>query len=292
MGDKRSSKRAAEGNKYAVEIGGAFAGWLSDVSGATACGAMETGPSGRVRSRRDEIVCACWPAMPRPFFEWIARSFADPIAGADGSIALVDPGGDLLSQMLFDEAVVTGLTVPAIDKVTRDAAKLGFKFSPGRVRQSYRRGQRVAPAAQAERAPPPPLDHRLEIDGLAEECSFIARFEALTIVQSIAALPGEHLRRAGPPVATPLKVVLPESKARGFVQWAERAPRGAATQRTATLTLGAPEVGFSVVLHNLRLVKLTYEDTTLDGDGPARLKRDVKVELLGTSVGFCFLPGK
>ncbi len=288
----KSSKRGPDTNKYVVEIGGEYAGWLADVSGATACGDMETGPRGRIRNRRDEIACACWPAMPRPFFAWIERSFGEAVRGTDGSIALVDPDGNLLSQMLFQEGVVTGLHVPGHDRTTREAAKLGIKFSPGGVQQSYRRAQRVPPEINAERSPRPAHDLRLDIDGLAEECSFVRRFEAMSVVQSISARPGEGLVRSRPVAATPLKITLPESKARGFVQWYERVPRGAASQRTATLTLGAPEVGFSVVLHHLRLVKLTYEEATLDGEGPSRLRRDAKVEMIATTVDFCFLPGK
>ena len=73
-------KRARTSNKYAVELDGRPAGWLTDLSGATAAGELGS-PAGRY----EELALRCWPAMPRAFFDWILRSFAaQPAAGRQG----------------------------------------------------------------------------------------------------------------------------------------------------------------------------------------------------------------
>jgi hypothetical protein len=285
-----TAKRSELGNKYLLELGGDYAGWLADLSGRAACGDIETGPTGRLRSRRDELAATSDLAMPPAFFRWLLGSFSEPLRGEDGVIALVDADGGRLSQMHFSGAVVTALTVPVLDVRRPGQPKLALKFSPSATRQSVPRGPAIAPAVLERRRPALTSEPQLEIDGLAEECSNIRRYEALTVAQAIAVGPAGALTRARPLVATPLIVTLPESKARGFILWADRLSPGATSQRTATLTIGPPQLGFSVVLHNLRIGKIRYEDTTLDGEGPARLRRDATIEMSATRVSFCMLP--
>lgn len=291
---RQPPKRGAASNKYVVELDGVFAGWLADVAGATACGDVETGPAGRRYSRRDELVCRCWPGMPQPFYAWIERSFGDPLLASDGALALVDPGGHQLSRMLWQEGVVTSLTVPATDAECREDAKVTLTLSPSATRHTHRRAQRIPSAAEECREPAPATDLRLEIDGLAEECHFIRRIEALTIAQSIAFVPGQGLVREGAVTAGPLTVVLPEHRAQGFFQWQSRMGPDAVSQRIATVTLGTVEVGFSVVLHNLRLLEVTpIEGPTFgEGEAPVKARRDVRVVMGASAVGFVFLPGK
>lgn len=297
---RSKGKRDAYTNKYAVELDGVFAGWLADVAGASVSGDVETGPTGRRYSRRDQLVCRAWPGLPRSFYAWVERSFASPIAGSDGAITLVGPDGQQLSRMLLEDVVVTSLTVPAIDVRSRERAKIELTLSPGGVRHTARRARSIAERVMAQRAPSPATDHRIEIDGLIEECSFISRVEALTIAQTLAIGGGRGLVREGERAASSLVVLLPESKARGFFHWRERVPLGQASRRTATVTFGQPEVGFSVVLHDLRLMDLRVEECFVpDDDGDLeqgevlqRQSRDVRVEMAASSVGFCFLPGK
>lgn len=289
---RQPPKRDAASNKYVVELDGVFAGWLSDVAGATACGDVETGPSGRRYSRRDEIVCRCWPGMPQPFYAWIERSFGDPPLASDGAIALVDPDGQQLSRMLWQEGVITSFTVPMTDAESREAAKVSLTLSPTATRHTHRRAQQVPAVAQEHRVPAPASGLRLDIDGLAEECHFIRRTEALTISQEIDFAPGRGLFRDGPVVASPLAVILPENRATGFFQWQNRMGPDAVSQRIATVTLGTPEVGFSVVLHNLRLLEVTPLEgsTPVEGEGRPRPRRDVRAVMAASSVGFVFLP--
>lgn len=291
---RQPPKRGAASNKYVVELDGVFAGWLSDVAGATACGDVETGPAGRRYSRRDEMICRCWPGMPQAFYAWIERSFGDPLLASDGALALVDPDGQQLSRMLWQEGVVTSFTVPTTDAECRDDAKVSLTLSPSATRHTHRRAQQVPAAAQESREPAPATDLRLEIDGLAEECHFIRRVEALTISQSIVFVPGQGLCREGRARASALAVVLPEHRAQGFFQWQGRMGPDAVSQRIATVTLGTEEVGFSVVLHNLRLCEVTRLEgpTAGEGEGPQRVRRDVRVVMEGGAVGFVFLPGK
>lgn len=299
---KLKGKRDADSNRYAVELDGVFAGWLADVAGASACGDVETGPTGRRYSRRDKLQCRAWPGMPKSFYAWVLRSFGEPIAGSDGAITLVGSDGLQLSRMLLEDVVITSLTVPAIDDACRERAKIGLTLSPGGVRHMYRRARPIVGEAQERRAPAPATDHRIEIDGLIEECSFITRVEALTIAQEIDLDATRGLRRTAPVSATSLVVVLPEHKASGFFRWRERVPPGQASRRTATVTIGDPEVGFSVVLHDLRLLELTLleppadaddgREGTAEGEVLQRMRRDLRVEMAASAVGFCFLPGK
>ncbi|MCB9567556.1 MAG: hypothetical protein H6710_10165 [Myxococcales bacterium] len=297
---RKQAPRDATSNRYAVELDGVFAGWLADVAGASASGDVETGPTGRRYSRRDELLCRCWPAMPRSFYAWVERSFAEPVLGSDGAITLVDSEGHQLSRMLLEDVVVTSFKVPACDASSCGRAKVELLLSPGGIRHTARRARRLGDEPLAARAPGEALPHRVEIDGLVEECSFIRRIEALTVSQTIALEAGVGLVRQGPVRAGPLVMIIPEHKAGGFFRWRESLPLGTASRRTATVTVGDPEVGFSVVLHDLILQRVDVlpgsedegdEGGALQGEVLQRQRRDLRIEALASSVGFCFLPG-
>ena len=133
----------------------------------------------------------------------------------------------------------------------------------------------------------------LQIDGLEEVCCHIKRIEGLVVRQRVRrslAEGGLTVEREAPGIYTsPLVVTLPEGKGQGFMRWREACEAGKSNGRTATMVLGSPSVGFTVVLHGVRPVRID-ELPAADSDDPRR--RDLRVELKARDVAFALAPGK
>lgn len=273
-------KRGPASNKYALELQGRHCGWLTDVAGMSASGEL----GGPGCGKYEELELRCWPGMPRPFYAWIERSFAEAPGAEDGEIVLADDGFHELSRLRWRSGVVAEFSVGACDIGQSEHARLTLKFSPQGSVRSYVGGELVGEALDT-RWPAPPADPALHIDGLEEACSQLRRIEALSIRQRIERVRDDHgvrVLRSGAVTTSPLVLVLPEHKAHGFHRWQEACAAGRSNGRTATLALGSPAVGFTVVLQHVRPVRIVEA-----GEGEGR-RRDLRVELRVGAVGFAF----
>ena len=280
------TRRGRPSNRYAVELDGRPCGWLTDLAGAASGGELGS-PTGRY----EELTLRCWPAMPRGFYEWVARSFAAQPQGCDGLLVLADDNDRELSRLRWMDGVVTEFAATAIDAAALDTAKVALKVSPRRSQRGEVLGPELPAAAVDTRRPQPASMPGLQIDGLEEVCSHIKRVEGLVIRQRVRRSDDGCIReREAPGIYTsPLVITLPEGKGQGFVRWREACELGKSNGRTATMVLGSPAVGFTVVLHGVRPLR-TEELAAADSDDPRR--RDLRVELRARDVAFALAPGK
>lgn len=280
------SKRGPTSNKYALELDGRPCGWLTDVAGALAVG--ELGGEGRP-GRYEELTLRCWPGMPREFYAWVAASMSSEPAPARGDVILADDGNAEMSRMSFEGGVITELALASYEYGFRDSLKLALKFSPHSSRRSYTGGHLGGEVMEARR-PLPATDPELHIDGLEEACAQVRRIEGLVIRQRIERPRGEDgahvVHRLGPPTAGRMSLVLAENKALGFIRWREAVEAGRSNGRAATLTLGAPAVGFTVVLQQVRPARIAEEP----GEPVEGRRRELRVELEARGVEFAFAP--
>ncbi len=282
------TRRGRSSNRYAVELEGRPSGWLTDLAGAASGGELGS-PTGRY----EELTLRCWPAMPRGFYEWVVRSFAAQPEGRDGLLVLADDNDRELSRLRWMGGVVTEFATTAIDAAALEMAKVALKFSPQRSQRGEALGPDLPPAALETRRPQPASMPGLQIDGLEEVCCHIKRIEGLVVRQRVRrslAEGGLTVEREAPGIYTsPLVVTLPEGKGQGFMRWREACEAGKSNGRTATMVLGSPSVGFTVVLHGVRPVRID-ELPAADSDDPRR--RDLRVELKARDVAFALAPGK
>lgn len=277
-------KRGRTSNRFALELDGRPAGWLTDLAGASAGGELGS-PAGRY----EELSLRCWPAMSRAFFQWVLRSFAPQPEASDGLLILADDSDRELSRLRWLGGVVTEFATTAVELGTTEAAKLSIKFSPRLSQRGEQLGPQLSPAVVEARRPLPVSMPKLEIDGLEEVCCHIKRLEGLVIRQKIRRDGAQPVREAQGIYTSPLVLTLPETKGQGFRRWLEACEAGKSNGRTATLLLGSPGVGFTVALHGVRPVRID-DLAASDSDDPRR--RDLRVELKTRDIAFALAPGK
>lgn len=232
----------------------------------------------------EEIAFRCGTGMNKSLYAWLQ-------AGPDGtsrrSGALVDATGERLE---FTNALLTELTLPALDRARAEPAWLGVKARAESVRRTPGARLRSDPAPDG---PPRWLatDFRLRIDGLEDACAHALLIDAITLrprpARDALVLQWEHPAREGLD-APDLVLTLAEAHAAALVDWHEAALAQRPIARAGSLHYLADDADSSelfalrfAAVRPLRLTPLPAAEGA---------PRRVRVELACDDARFTFTP--
>jgi hypothetical protein len=239
-----------------LELDKAFAGQLVSVDGGDAMAVvMEETPSSDLVVRKrvagvhyTDIELECDAAMERSFFEWIQDTLKHKFTRKSGAISFLD-GGTEPSKLEFSNALVTGVSFPALDAGSKDATTMTVTLSPEYTRRLTGVGQaRSAPVGPNRRGAWTPANFKLQIDGL--DCEAVNTVESLTLKAVIPESDvGERREYEKEPVrlhVPDLVITLPASKAATFHAWHEdfviKGLNGPAYEKNGVLELLSPNM--------------------------------------------------
>jgi len=155
-------------------------------------------------------------------YDWIAASWNMNYARKDGSIVATDANLQAKSERQFYHALITEVTIPALDGAAKDPAFLTVKFSPEYTREVKAAGKLIAPKPEAQKRFLP-SNFRLEIDGL--DCTKVNKIDSLTVKQTVGT---DDIGDARDIVKEPgklefpnLRITLAEAGAQTWVDWFE-----------------------------------------------------------------------
>jgi hypothetical protein len=182
--------RAYAGTQYALELDGAFAGFVWNPSGGNVVAEViseKMGPDRiqrkRIGARRIEpITIETSLPIARPFYEWIKSSVDARLKfmRKNGAIIAFDFDGKERSRRNFSNAFVSAVQFPACDASSKEAARLTVTFAP----------EVVALTAGKGTLPPQPVRSqkgwlhsafRLRIKGLEPATDRVNKIEPITI---------------------------------------------------------------------------------------------------------------
>src|SRR4030095_11876604 len=75
-------------------------------------------------------------SMTDPVYDWIAGMWKNDFQRMDGSIIAASYDMDIKSERQFTRALLTEVTIPAMDGTGKEPGYLTLKFAPETVRQS------------------------------------------------------------------------------------------------------------------------------------------------------------
>lgn len=133
------------------------------------------------RVRLEELAVETGLDMDKSMASWISAMWAGDAERRAGAVLAVDVTNKVVESRTFSEALLTEVTVPALDGAAKEAAFLTVKFMPETVASGRPSGQ-VAPAKARTKAWLA-SNFRLEIDGL--DCKRVAKIDSFTIRQSL-----------------------------------------------------------------------------------------------------------
>jgi phage tail-like protein len=114
-------------------------------------------------------------------YDWISESWSMSYSRKDGSIVVTDQNLQAKSERQFFHALISEVTIPALDASAKDAAYLTVKFSHEYTREVKAAGKLIIPKPSAQKRFLP-SNFRLEIDGL--DCSKVNKIDSFTVIQA------------------------------------------------------------------------------------------------------------
>ncbi len=236
--------------------------------------------------------------MAQDVYDWIAASWNMSYARKDGSIVVTDMNLQARSGREFYHALISEVTIPALDAAAKDAAFFTLKLSPEYTREVKAAGKLVAPKSDVQKRFLP-SNFRLEIDGL--DCTRVSKIDSFTVKQTVTADVTGAVRdiqqQPGPPDFPNLRVTLAEAGADSWVAWFEdfviKGDNDDSNEKGGRIVFLSPdrqhELG-RIELHNLGIFALHHQ--TGAGDQIARLVAELYCERMELLVGKPVAPQK
>jgi len=284
--------------RFAMDLGGKFAGWISSIEGghATSDVVVEKLGADMIQHKHlagvkyEDISVSCGTSMSKAFYSWIDASLSRKHARNDGAIITADYDQKEVSRLTFWHALITEVGFPALDAASKDAAKMTIKFSPERTRATQSKGGAAsAPIGKGEQKKWLPSNFRLKIDGLDKGCAKVNKIEALTIKQKVVEDPCGQQRdyqKVPASIEYPnLVVTLSEAYAEEFYKWHEEfvinGDNGQDKEKGGTLeymSANMKDVLFTLTFSGLGIFKLTPEKVEAGSENIRRVKAEMYCE--------------
>jgi hypothetical protein len=301
-----TSQRAYAAGKYALELGGAPAGWVASAEGGNATSDVineKPGPDHIARKhigavKYEPFKVEVGTEMSKAFYDWIKSTFDLKSTRMNGALVTTDFNFNATSQMDFTNALITEIGFPALDAASKDAAKLTVKFAPEVMRMnSSPQGKVTGSTAGIDRNAQKkwlPSNFRLTIAGL--DCARVTKIEPLVIKQKVVedavGAQRDYQKEAASVEFPNLVVTLAESSAKTWYEWHKSFVVGGSNaqdkEKTATLELLAPdlkEVFFTLTFRNTGIFRLVPEKTEAGSEQNKRVKAEMYVEKIDFAYG-------
>ncbi len=241
-----SDRRAYVAGKYGLEIDGAMAGWLHTAEGPGIGAALALGRgtepthSPPAQPPAGPIAISCGTGMSREFYNWLKSSFAGG-GRKNGAIIGTNYNNQEVFRIEFQNALLTDITLPALDAASKDAAKMSLKLEPETTRWGKTNPTKIVGGTLNSTVQKmwTPANFRLKIAGLEDACNRVNKIDAIKV---------------GSPN---FSITFPASHAQGFEQWAKQP--GSKPGSLAYLAPNLSQILFLIDFGSLQLSRLETE---------------------------------
>jgi hypothetical protein len=178
--------RSFGAGKFAVELDGVTAGWLSSVEGGMAFGDVVK-LAGEDFFFKKQISNAGYrdirlefgADMDPSFYNSIAQALQGQPVSLNGAIVGVDFNYNVISRLEFQHALITEVGFPALDATSKDAAKMSIVLSPDQTVLNRKVSGKINAKSPNTQKRWLPSNFRLSIDGL--DSKKVSKIDALTV---------------------------------------------------------------------------------------------------------------
>ena len=168
----------------------------------------------------EDVVLTIGFDMVQNVYDWIAASWKQNYARKDGSVIVTDASLQAKSERQFFHALISEVTIPALDASSKDAAYLTLKYSPEYTRAVKAAGKLVAPKQPMQKRFVA-SSFRLELDGI--DCTKVSKIDSFTVVQTVTqddiGQGRDIVKEPGKLDFPNLRVTLAEAGAATWSQW-------------------------------------------------------------------------
>jgi phage tail-like protein len=182
------TRTIAAGN-FALNLDGVTCGFVKSAEGGDAYADVVTITDGASHVTQkhiggvkyDDIDLSIGFGLGQDVYDWIAATWKQNYSRKDGSIVATDMNGNAKTERQFFKALVSEVTIPALDASAKTAGFLGLKISPEYTRDQKAGGKvSVAKVAQKQFLA---QNFRFELGKLP--CDKVTKIESFTVTQEI-----------------------------------------------------------------------------------------------------------
>ncbi len=296
--------RSYVSSKFLLNLAGVPAGFVKSVEGGGVTAEVVTeslGPSYYTKKhlgqiKYEEFTIQISLSMDKSVYDWIAKSWQMDYQRKDGSIITADYNLDAKSERQFFNALITEMTVPALDASSKDAAYLAVKFQPETVQ--FKKGSgKVSSQASVAKSDAKlwlPSNFRLEIAGL--ECSKVSRIDSFSVKRAIViddvGQARDYQTEAGKLEFPNLKISLSEASAQTWIDWHDdfviKGNNGEGYEKNGSIVFlsanKATELG-RINLFNLGIFRIASDENDASSESIQRVTAELYCERMEFQYG-------
>ena len=185
------SSRGFAAGRFALELDGNLVGVVSAYQGGNVFADVVefTSGSGDLIPRKspgelhyEEIVIMTGLGMDAAFWEWVGNMVSGAAVHKDGAIVMADANSNVLRRLEFKGALITEVTLPALDATSKEPGLMTIKFQPESTVLKPGAGK-LTGGATAKQKLWVTSNFRISIGNLP--CAHTNKVEALTIKQKV-----------------------------------------------------------------------------------------------------------
>jgi hypothetical protein len=222
------AQRPYSTGSFALELDGAFAGYVSKVEGGNVVGDVAKVPGKEFFVKKQlanvgvrDIVLEVGTNMDAALFNWMREALQRQATPKSGAVLTIDYKGDVRTRLEFTHALITQITLPAADATSKDALRFIVRLTPETT--SLTPGSGKAPGKVTQQKTALASSFRLAIDGL--DMTRASQVESLTInlplLRDDIGEAREYQKLPGPIDFPNLVVTMAESHAVSVYDWLE-----------------------------------------------------------------------
>jgi phage tail-like protein len=278
--------RGFAAGRYGIELEGAMAGFLQSTEGGDATAeVIEEKDSEACATRKhlgnvkyEDIQISCGTGMSAAFYEWLQGVPTCEFARKNGAIVAADVNSKERARRTFTQAIITELSMPALDAADKDTAYMNVTISPESTQRQKGSGNPINPCGPVKTQKKwLASNFRLTIPGL--DCSKVNKIEAFVFKQQV--IPDQR----GTVEVSNLVITLPESSAQSFFDWHEdfviKGNNGSESEKSGMLEYLTPNLGealFTLNFQHLGIFKLVPEKVEAGNEQIKRVKAEIYCE--------------
>jgi phage tail-like protein len=213
---------------FQLKLDGVDAGFLKSVDGGAISADVisePVGPSNQVKKhigppRYEAFSMQIGLWMGKAVYEWIQTAWKMKGVRKNGSILAYDYNLEARSEREFFNALITEVTLPAMDAASKDQCYMTVKFAPEMVRMKKASGKVTLSPVNARQEMWLASNFRLEIAGL--DCSKVSAIDSFSVTPAVVDTIGEAripLKESGGVEFPNLSITLAESAAATWIDW-------------------------------------------------------------------------
>lgn len=268
-----------QGEGYFLSLDNTDCGFLKSIDGGWISATVveiATGQSLLVKKhlgsiQYEELKIEAGLSLSGALYDWIAGTWNGDAQRKDVTITIVDQNQKAVQERQFFNALITEVTIPALDGSSKEPGFLSIKFKPEYTRYRKASGKVSASLGTGKQKQWITSNFKLVIDG--PDCSKVSKIDSITVKQSTSTDEiGEGRIRVNEPTRVEfpnLRVTLSKATAQSWYNWHEdfviKGNCGEANEKSGSIALLSPDLNSELArinLSNLGIFRIAEEGAT------------------------------